>query len=126
MTVDHVVALTPTSDQRLHHRCTGQCEDRADRSEQCRPAERSAEGLRRLLLALVKDVRVVFMHNPLPNHLHVEWTKKAMLAGKHVLCEKPLALTVAECDRIIAAAEAIRMADYVTVWAAISRCQGAI
>jgi glucose-fructose oxidoreductase len=41
----------------------------------------------------------------LPNHLHCEFTERAAAAGAHVLCEKPMAVTAAECDRMLAAAE---------------------
>jgi predicted dehydrogenase len=46
--------------------------------------------------ALLDDPDVEAIYNPLPNHLHVPWSLRALDAGKHVLCEKPIAMTAAE------------------------------
>src|SRR5215207_7980806 len=54
---------------------------------------------------LLKDTTIDAVYIPLPNHLHVPWTLKAMEANKHVLCEKPIGLSSAEALKLLEASE---------------------
>lgn len=68
--------------------------------------------------ALLDDSDVQVVYIALPNHLHREWTIRAARHGKHVLCEKPLAMSVAECDEMI---QACRQAEVMLMEAVMYR-----
>jgi xylose dehydrogenase (NAD/NADP) len=79
----------------------------ASRSQQRAEAYAAEWGIPRVhgsYQSLLDDPDVDVIYISLPNSLHAEWAVRAAKAGKHVLCEKPLAISVAECDQILAAA----------------------
>ncbi|HEY2881676.1 MAG TPA: Gfo/Idh/MocA family oxidoreductase [Pirellulales bacterium] len=54
---------------------------------------------------LLADREIDAIYNPLPNHLHVEWSIKALAAGKHVLCEKPIGMNTGDAKQLLDAAQ---------------------
>jgi len=61
--------------------------------------------------ALLEDPEIEAIYNPLPNHLHVPLTLQAAAAGKHVLCEKPIALTAQEAESLREAARKVLITE---------------
>ncbi len=68
--------------------------------------------------ALLADPDIDAIYNPLPNHLHLPWTKAAAEAGKHVLCEKPIGLTAAEARELVAIRDrtGVKIQEAFMVW----------
>src|SRR3954468_21986352 len=60
---------------------------------------------------LYTDPEIDAIYNPLPNHLHVPVTLAAARAGKHVLCEKPIAITAAEAEQLEAASKKVLLSE---------------
>ena len=67
--------------------------------------------------ALINDPLIDAVYISLPNHLHCEWTVKALKAGKHVLCEKPFAMNAAEVESMIQTAKECDRLLVEAVWA---------
>jgi predicted dehydrogenase len=68
-------------------------------------AENQIERIYDCYEALLQDPAIDAVYIPLPNHLHLPWTLKALSAGKHVLCEKPIACTAQEAQEMARAAD---------------------
>ena len=53
---------------------------------------------------IMEDERIDAIYIPLPNHLHIPWSIRALEAGKHVLCEKPIGLNLSESKKLLSIA----------------------
>ncbi len=60
---------------------------------------------------MLADPNIDIIYNPLPNNLHVEWTRKAAEAAKHVLCEKPMGMTADEVASLLPLASRVHIAE---------------
>ena len=92
------------------------CEVRAIASRSERSAREAAErlGIPKAYgsyEALLADAEIEAIYNPLPNHLHVPLTLKAAAVGKHVLCEKPIALTAVEARQLSKAGSGVHIME---------------
>jgi predicted dehydrogenase len=84
----------------------GNCEVAAIASRNIESAEKAAAelGIPKAYgsyTEMLDDPGIQLVYNPLPNHLHVPWTIKALEAGKHVLCEKPIGLNTREAEELL-------------------------
>ncbi|HAI31772.1 MAG TPA: NAD-binding protein, partial [Thalassospira sp.] len=61
--------------------------------------------------ALIADPEIDAIYNPLPNHMHVDWTLAAARAGKHVLCEKPIGLNTDDARRLLQCPDNVLIAE---------------
>ena len=73
-----------------------------------------------VMMRYLSDSTVQAVHLAVPNVMHYDFAYQALLAGKHVMCEKPLAMNAVEADALVAlASEKNYMLEYVTIFGSI-------